>query len=300
MAALPEEIVFKGICDYSACWNPLWICRSCYRGQVYCSGRCSELGRKEKCRVYKQRYQQGNGRKKHNKCQNEYRLRQRKAEEAGAGKKVTDHTSPAPSSDGNLATGVAVESVQAPDEYRETQKPQKGLPPCQVCGRKSVLVEPLSETKRVAELFRRGRVLRRAWNSAMRQRNRQTEADYTKAILDIFVSLPDTPRRPRRDDRYLAQQFHRQDIPLWQVETAMLLATARRVFRDEPYPLEPIRSLRYFVGSIDEVRRSGADEGYLHYLRDKLSHVVRPKPPGSPTPPIRGPTRRSRQLKFPW
>jgi hypothetical protein len=135
----------------------------------------------------------------------------------------------------------------------------------------------------------------------MRQRNQQTEADYVKAILDIFVSLPETPRRPRRDDRYLAQQFHRQHIPLWQVETALLLATARRVFRDQPYPLEPIRSLRYFAVSIDEVRRCGVDEGYLHYLRDKLRDVLTPKAPGSPTPPIRGPTcPRARQLKFPW
>ncbi len=296
MAGLPEEILFKGICDYSSCSNPIWICRSCYRGQIYCSERCGALGREEKCRGYRRHHQQGNGRKKHNKRQEAYRLRQAEARQAGEAKKVTDHSSQAPPSDGSLAPEDSKELQHAPDDSKASPEPQKGLRQCRVCSRKSVLVEPLSETKRVAELFRRGRELRRAWDCAMRLPVQQRGSDYVKAILDIYISLPDTPRRTRRDDRYLAQQLHRQSIPLFQVETAMLLATARRVFRDEPDPLEPIRSLRYFVPALDEVRQCGVDEGYVFYLRDKLSHVLEPKAPGSPRPK----PPRARQLKFPW
>jgi hypothetical protein len=117
---------------------------------------------------------------------------------------------------------------------------------------------------------------------------------YIKAVLDLYVSLPDTPPSPRRDDRYLAQQFHRKALPLYQVEAALLLGTARRAFRNDPDPLEPIRSLRYFIPLVEEVRRSRVEESYAHYLRDKLGHLLKPTR-------IRGPTAcRARQLNLPW
>lgn len=302
MAALPEEILFKGVCAYPPCPTPLWICRPCYRGQRYCSDRCYALARREQCRSYNRHYQQGNGRENHKKRQQARRLRQAKARQAGVEKIVTDHSSQPPPWDGNLASGGGHELRHAPDESLEAPK---GLRQCRVCGRRSVLVEPLSEWKRVAMLLRRRRGLQRAshrlWSSAMRQPDPPSGSDYVKAILDIYVSLPDTPRRPRREDRYLAQQLHRQGIPRFQVEAALLLATARRVFRDEPHPLAPIRSLRYFVPPIDEVRGCGVDEGYVHYLRDKLSDVLEPKTPDLAARRIRGPKRpRARQLNFPW
>lgn len=124
-----------------------------------------------------------------------------------------------------------------------------------------------------------------------------SQSAYLKAVLDLYVSLPDTPRRPRPDDRYLALQFHRQALPLVQVEAALLLGLARRVFRDQPDPLEPIRSLRYFVPLLEEVRRSEVDERYVHYLRDRLGHLLR----AGAGRPLRRPTpSRARQLDLPW
>jgi hypothetical protein len=114
-----------------------------------------------------------------------------------------------------------------------------------------------------------------------------SQEGFVEAVLETYVCLPETPDRARRDDRYLAIKLYRQAIPLFQVKAAMLLATARRNFREpEAEPLEPIRSLRYFVPLIEEIQRSGVGEFYVHYLEQKLNLVLETKdspaaPPGT-------------------
>jgi hypothetical protein len=125
--------------------------------------------------------------------------------------------------------------------------------------------------------------------------------EFIKAVLGIYVSLPDTPEHARRDDRYLALKLYRQGIQLYQVEGGLLLATARRVFREEPTPLDPIRSLRYFVGAIEEVRESDVDEKYTKYLQGKLEHVLRPKAVTKRKRRVTSSKQRAaRQLCFEW
>lgn len=125
--------------------------------------------------------------------------------------------------------------------------------------------------------------------------------EFVRAVLGIYISLPDTPQHARRDDRYLALKLYRQGIQLYQVEGGLLLATARRVFREEPTPLEPVRSLRYFVGAIEEVCESGVDESYTKYIRGKLEHVLRPKSmPARTNRAPRPKQRTARQLCFEW
>jgi hypothetical protein len=110
--------------------------------------------------------------------------------------------------------------------------------------------------------------------------------DYVDAVLDAYVSLPDTPNRARRDDRNLAVTWYHQGTMLFQVKAAMLLAAARRNFREpEAEPLEPIRSLRYFVPLIEEIQRSGVEESYVEYLRQKLSPVLVKKGSSQPAAP---------------
>lgn len=111
-----------------------------------------------------------------------------------------------------------------------------------------------------------------------------TQKDYVDAVLDTYISLPDTPNRTRRDDRYLAITWYRQGIMLFQAEAAMLMATARRTCREpDAQPLEPIRSLRYFVPLIEEIQHSGVDESYLRYLEQKLSSVLETCASAEPT-----------------
>ena len=85
-------------------------------------------------------------------------------------------------------------------------------------------------------------------------------------ILAAYCRLPDTPRRPRRRDRRLAEHLVQRGVPVPLVESAFLLATARRQ-RTRTARLPPIRSLHYFLPIIEEVLRTAPDPGYLDYLR---------------------------------
>ncbi len=132
--------------------------------------------------------------------------------------------------------------------------------------------------------------------------------DYVRRVLDTYVSLPGTPERPRRADRYLALELCRKGISLLEVETALLLGSARRIFRDDTYPLQPIRSLHYFVPVIVEVREEGIDKvkGYVQYLREKFEPLRRSKtaePRKQRYKRVRGGKGRrdkARQLHFEW
>ncbi len=124
-----------------------------------------------------------------------------------------------------------------------------------------------------------------------------TENDYVRTVLDIYVSIPNTPGRPRRDDRFMAARLYRQGIPLYEFECALLLGCARRELQEHEEPLQPIRSLRYFAPVLEEVRSQYLDPPYVLYLREKLSDVLRPKPP------IKKRARASgiaRQLRLQW
>lgn len=119
-----------------------------------------------------------------------------------------------------------------------------------------------------------------------------SQEEYVDTVLVAYISLPDTPNRARRDDRYLAIKLYRQAIELLQVKAAMLLATARRYFREpNADPLEPIRSLRYFIPVIEEIQRneeiqrSGVMELYVDYLEQKLSSVLVMKFSNKPAAP---------------
>ena len=96
--------------------------------------------------------------------------------------------------------------------------------------------------------------------------------EYLKQLLASYCGLPHTAaRRPSRNDRLLAGQLFQRRIPLDLIETAFLLAIARRTFRDpQAQSLTPIRSLAYFLPLIDEILRQPPDPDYLAYIRSRL------------------------------
>jgi hypothetical protein len=99
-------------------------------------------------------------------------------------------------------------------------------------------------------------------------------SDYVDKILAWYVSLPDTPLRYSRHDRKLALELCRRRISPSVIESAFLLATARRHLRDPTLPaLPPVRSLYYFLPLIDEILASPLPEGYANHLRQKLRHL---------------------------
>jgi len=129
-----------------------------------------------------------------------------------------------------------------------------------------------------------------------REASPMREQDYVRTVLDTFVSLPNAPRRPRRDDRFLAEKLYRQRVPLLLLEYALLLGCARRELQDHDEPLQPIRSLRYFVPVLEEVRHQPVDINHVRYLRGKLSEQLRPKPATNPRKRVCP----NRQLCLPW
>jgi len=122
------------------------------------------------------------------------------------------------------------------------------------------------------------------------------QQDYVRIVLDSFVSLPRAALRPRRDDRFLAEKLYRQNIPLPVLEYAFLLGCARRELQEHDEPLQPIRSLRYFLPVLEEVRYHPVDANYVRYLRGKLSGRLRSKP-ATNQGICAG---RNRQLCLPW
>lgn len=120
---------------------------------------------------------------------------------------------------------------------------------------------------------------------------------YIQTVLDLYLSLPSTPERPRRDDRYLATKFYREQVPLLEIECALLLGCARRELQEHEEPLQPIRSLRYFVPLLEEVQEDWLDPDYVQYLREKLSGLLAKPTKKQPARAGIGPAR---QLRLRW
>ncbi len=90
---------------------------------------------------------------------------------------------------------------------------------------------------------------------------------YVQSILEVYLRLPDTPKRIHRLDRKLAGEFYDQQLAVEIVEAAMLLAAMRRIRPDDMPPLGPIRSLHYFIPVIRELTAPGVSESYIAYIR---------------------------------
>lgn len=95
---------------------------------------------------------------------------------------------------------------------------------------------------------------------------------YRQTLIDLYLRLPDTPRRLSRFDLRLVRQLWQRQIPLATAETAFLLASSRRAARrPDAMPLGPIRSLHYFMPVIEELLAQPAPVSYLAYLRSKVT-----------------------------
>ena len=98
---------------------------------------------------------------------------------------------------------------------------------------------------------------------------------YVAAVVMAYVELPETPLSANIQDHRQARRLHDRGIPLRIVESALLLASLRRLVRpvDLP-PLSPIRSLAYFQPVIDELLVHPMPDNYLEYLRLKLNRFA--------------------------
>lgn len=102
-----------------------------------------------------------------------------------------------------------------------------------------------------------------------------SEQEFVRRVLEMYLSLPQTPQRTGRTDRQLARHWHGQGVRWASIESAFLLAAARRSLRDPALPpLPPIRSLHYFVPVLEEVCATPLSTDYVQYLRRKLAALL--------------------------
>ena len=99
------------------------------------------------------------------------------------------------------------------------------------------------------------------------------EDPYVRTVLERYRTTPTTAGYVRRADRQLAAQLYHRGIPLTLIEAAFTLAATRRLFRPhEAPPLNPVRSLHYFLPVIEELLREPPDPDYIRCLEWKLRH----------------------------
>lgn len=98
-----------------------------------------------------------------------------------------------------------------------------------------------------------------------------TKQQYVADLLRCYILLPHTPHRPSRNDRHIATQLFNLQVPIDAIKTAFLLAISRRTFRHpDALPLEPIRSLAYFLPVVHEVQKANLDPVYIDLLKQRL------------------------------
>lgn len=99
---------------------------------------------------------------------------------------------------------------------------------------------------------------------------------YVRRVLDRYRQTPTCAGRVRREDQRLAHRLFDQRIPLRLVEAALVLAAARRLYRDASNgPLSPIRSLHYILPLLDEILQHAIDPAYIHYVERKVRSAQR-------------------------
>jgi|SRR5437867_12694399 len=104
-----------------------------------------------------------------------------------------------------------------------------------------------------------------------------TKQDYIRKVLDAYRRTPGTAGVIRRNDRLLAAALYDRGVPVTAVENALVLAASRRI-SPTAAPLQPIRSLHYFLSVIDEVLEVQVGQDYFAYLRFHIDRHLKKTP----------------------
>jgi hypothetical protein len=127
MAGAQPRLFYQRHCHAQGCRALFFICRSCYRGQRYCTQACRELTRREQRRAANRRHQQSpEGRLDHRDHQRAYRQRLLL-------RRVTDQGSAGEFASGTISRSDPIEP--------KTGRPVPRRVCCIVCGRRGRFVE---------------------------------------------------------------------------------------------------------------------------------------------------------------
>jgi hypothetical protein len=127
MVTAEQVLLRQRLCRAHACGAVFYVCRSCDRGQRYCSGRCRDKARREQRRAANRRHQRSaEGRLDHRDRQREYRRRLVQL-------RVTDQGS------GEEACFSTLRRLIAP-----AFDPGVGEVSCRCCGRRGTRIDPFT------------------------------------------------------------------------------------------------------------------------------------------------------------
>lgn len=77
---------------------------------------------------------------------------------------------------------------------------------------------------------------------------------YAREVLELYLVTPGVAGRVRRADHQLAAMLFDQNVPIYAVQYALIVAAFRRIRHNGfSTPMPPIRSLHYFRGVIHEM-----------------------------------------------
>ena len=109
MRGVASKVLWRQLfCRGPGCGAMFYICRSCYRGQVYCGDRCRQKARRQQKRRANRRHQQSReGRLDHRDRQRAYRERCRL-------RRVPDHTSAGRVRSGNIKKPLPETGISTP------------------------------------------------------------------------------------------------------------------------------------------------------------------------------------------
>ena len=101
-------------------------------------------------------------------------------------------------------------------------------------------------------------------------------AAYIDSVRQAFLKPACVQAAFGPDDRRLAAQWHRDSVPIETVRRAIHLGCVRKsaAMIDNPHS-QPIRSLRYFRGVLQEVRELSVSDSFWDYVEVSLGRLER-------------------------
>ncbi len=143
--ARPSFVLRMRTCRWSACSALFWICRSCDRGQGYCSEDCRSAQRRRQRRAANRRHQRSpEGRADHRDRQRAYRERLRRVRVTDQGRRVDRCRVTVAPTRSALSMPRGWPAARREDRHGQPHRPRapRRQPCCVRCGRPGRFIDP--------------------------------------------------------------------------------------------------------------------------------------------------------------
>jgi len=96
-----------------------------------------------------------------------------------------------------------------------------------------------------------------------------------REVLDTYLCVPETPQRASEADRALVRSALNRGVQATSLAHAIRLATLRRHLRDPDAPsLAPVRSLAYYLRTLEGLTDDALQPGYVAYVKDRFEALL--------------------------